>query len=995
MTPPLTPQSSPPLGPVHTDHPLPAMLADSFSQTGALITPSLSLIQSTLTSLPTDTQGLSTEVWPATYPVHEAKAPMEQTPATDSGQPELISGSGQPERAYGSGESWRAYDEVEVERASEQIEPLASGEVESLPVYEKVDPPHVGQINFASTSDPTTIFNQFASALLAAAQNQEAGYQGPAITQPLKITGMLQRLPDNPLTLALQSTPEGKTALDNDQTYQVNLFLVPSQVSEYDPQTNTVLLGADLPFEQMQKKYIHEITHAWDTRTNRVVDPKRIDTPEKYAQIMLVKEAEAEAPAIRHHLRQNKYQPSNLIEKAYWNAYKDGRNKAWRNDPNPNLYPERSRKQWYEAGLQSAHEALVKALKGETVMSATGTTTYEDYYKQQWWAVRNRLVTSVIYPAPLMEEELADDETQAESAEIPPASKPSNPNLPTQLPSTSSAPVHASSSQSANPLSSTSVIESHEADTQSLEAKLAKLEKNAEEVSKSIESNNINDIVYIKKKEVEQNILNGIQSDIDEIKKKIAEIEKQLPTQLHSTSFAPVQASSSQSVTPPSSTSVIESHEADIHALELKLAKLELDAKGSLYSIESTNTEDPIYNKNGEVEQNILSRIQSDIDAIKDEIKKKKAEIEKQPPTQLHSTSSAPVDASSSQSVTPPSSTPLLDILKAQREQLEEDIEKLQVDAKNKENEINILDREWENYGILKYLYEKDLFTIKDNIRIKESYRMELENTYKTEGLTEDKARYTTFNNFLHKEDMAQLKDNLQVTSEKINILNNFQKNYKLHRRGYIMHLYDTLKVLYPIYKGNEHKESFSSQSATSVEIAQLENKIEGVKNKVEDLEKTWEESQKSLRKYQIDLDIIKGLINKKERQYSNKTDNGEFMEVIYNENSDGDYITKELRHYANSDAIYKESLSINMQYSFSGSTDAASEEGLNNIIQELRSGSYEGSDPSTLQQKLLSKAEKLKEQAETELKEFREIAPLIPQRRGCRSDLTNGSACR
>ena len=250
------------------------------------------------------------------------------------------------------------------------------------------EPENAGEI-----SDSTAIFEQYITAL---AQNPQAGTsKGPRITQPLNITGvMYSLLPQNPLAQALQSTPEGAKALSDEQTLKVSLILVPGQGSEYHPGSNTAYLGADLPFAQLQEKYIHELKHAQDALTNGVIDPRNIDTSEEYARSMLNKEAEAEAPAIRHHLRSNAYIPSNALEETYWDAYKQGLDAA--QTSHPSGIPE----QWHEAGLSQAKEALVTALKGETVTISTGNIGYEEYYKIQHQRALDGQTTTVINPAP-------------------------------------------------------------------------------------------------------------------------------------------------------------------------------------------------------------------------------------------------------------------------------------------------------------------------------------------------------------------------------------------------------------------------------------------------------------------------------------------------------------------------------------------------------------------------------------------------------------------
>ena len=273
----------------------------------------------------------------------------------------------------------------------------------------------------------------------------------------------LRNNPNNPLTEALASTPEGRSALDIEREYEVNLKLVPGTGSSHVGETNTVTIGAHLPFPQMQRAYIHEMNHVLDFKINGPVDP----LTKNYTRLMLNKEAKADAPAIRHLLRRNGYRPSTPLEKTYWDSYKQGRDEAWAR--HPNWTP----KQWHKAGLLRAHKDLVVALGGKGVVTSTTKVPYKQYFEKYQIAAGLGLATHLISPAPLMEEGGSPDQQAA------PQSRPAT-----------SQEERASSSQRMDPSSTTAVPTT----------RIAKLEQEINELKeikkiKDLESENISNTI--------------------------------------------------------------------------------------------------------------------------------------------------------------------------------------------------------------------------------------------------------------------------------------------------------------------------------------------------------------------------------------------------------------------------------------------------------------------------------------------------------------------
>jgi hypothetical protein len=184
--------------------------------------------------------------------------------------------------------------------------------------------------------------------------------------------------PHDPISQALQSTPEGQHALALDQQFGVKLHIgQPGAGSGYQRKTNTVTLEPGRSAEQIQKSYIHEMTHARYHHEGRTADLGTLPLDE-YVEKMLEEEAEAEGNAIRHHLRMNREEPPTHLEKEYVHAYEQGVAHLKNRDPHatPLLL--------HEAGQKQARARLVEAFKSGEVLTSTTQESYQQYYEKLW-----------------------------------------------------------------------------------------------------------------------------------------------------------------------------------------------------------------------------------------------------------------------------------------------------------------------------------------------------------------------------------------------------------------------------------------------------------------------------------------------------------------------------------------------------------------------------------------------------------------------------------
>jgi hypothetical protein len=183
--------------------------------------------------------------------------------------------------------------------------------------------------------------------------------------QLIDLTGYFWKHPNNAVTLALQSTPWGRWALSIDELFGVTLLAVPGTVVvSYEPLTNTVRLGGDLPFSHMQERYICEMTHVFQYHVGRWgADLER----------MLEWEADAEVNAIRHILRLYPHRPLGLLERAYSDAYGRGYQclPLGASDQERDL-----------VGQASGRKAVLTAFKRGSVRTSTTGETYGKYYRK-------------------------------------------------------------------------------------------------------------------------------------------------------------------------------------------------------------------------------------------------------------------------------------------------------------------------------------------------------------------------------------------------------------------------------------------------------------------------------------------------------------------------------------------------------------------------------------------------------------------------------------